>query len=184
MQNSSDIVTILGYVLFAFSEIVPLLPIPANGILHSLSIGIRNSFTKPKQDVDLELAHTLVDNRPQIANIVSMLEGNFRLTDTVKILNTKPQLIQYVKKLSIDKNLQFINSILTTNPDIVNDIKNLLVNKITQSGTQSGTPIFNGIDGSGEMNENDGLEESYPEIVNQFQSGSKWVPIRGNRRAK
>lgn len=127
----TDYATIIGYALFAFSEIIPLLPIPANGILHSLSIGIKNSFTTQPVNTDIEMAHSLVETRPQLANIVSMLEGNFRLTDTVKLLNAKPQLIPFVEKLANDKNLQFINSLLTSNPDVINDIKRLVINKIS-----------------------------------------------------
>lgn len=133
----TDYTTIIGYALFAFSEIIPLLPIPANGILHSLSIGIKNSFTKPQNQPDVEIAHSLVDTRPQLATIVPMLEGNFRLTDCLRLLNSKPQLIHFVEKIANDKNLQFINSILAANPDIVNDIKRLVVNQIS---TQSQMP--------------------------------------------
>lgn len=126
-----DYTSIIGYALFAFSEIIPLLPIPANGILHSLSIGIKNSFTKQPVNTDIEMAHSLVETRPQLANVVSLLEGNFRLTDSVKLLNSKPQLIPLVEKIATDKNMQFINSLLASNPDIINHIKRMIISQLT-----------------------------------------------------
>jgi hypothetical protein len=140
MSSYPDITTIIGYSLFAFSEIIPLLPIPANGILHSLAIGITNSFSNTKPNTDAEIAHTLIDTKPQMANVVSTLEGNFRLTDALKLLNSKPQLIPYIEKLAYDKNLHFINSLLVNNPDSINEIKRLIINCLSNQ-----TPQINNI---------------------------------------
>lgn len=131
MSNYPDIITIIGYSLFVFSELIPLLPIPANGILHSLAIGIKNSFSNQKPNTDIEIANSLIKTKPQLANIVSTLEGNFRLTDSLKILNSKPQLIPYVERLAYDKNLQFINTLLTNNPELINEIKVFAINKFS-----------------------------------------------------
>ena len=137
MSSYPDITTIIGYALFAFSEIIPLLPIPANGILHSLAIGIKNSFS----NTDAEIAHTLIDTKPQMANVVSTLEGNFRLTDSLKLLNSKPQLIPYIEKLAYDKNLFFINTLLANNPDSINEIKRLIINLLSSNQNLANTDI-------------------------------------------
>lgn len=47
-----DYGTIIGFTLFAISEIIPLLPIPANGIFHSFLIGLHNSFKNPIKDIE------------------------------------------------------------------------------------------------------------------------------------
>lgn len=137
MSSYPDITTIIGYSLFVFSEIIPLLPIPANGILHSLAIGIKNSFSNKKPNTDVEIAHTLIDTKPQMANIVSTLEGNFKLTDALKLLNSKPQLIPYIEKLAYNKNLHFINSLLVNNPGSINEIKSLIINCLSNTNASN-----------------------------------------------
>lgn len=47
-----DYGTIIGFTLFAISEIIPILPIPANGIFHSFLIGLHNSFKDPIKDIE------------------------------------------------------------------------------------------------------------------------------------
>jgi len=159
MSSYPDITTIIGYSLFAFSEIIPLLPIPANGILHSLAIGITNSFSNTKPNTDAEIAHTLINTKPQMANVVSTLEGNFRLTDALKLLNSKPQLIPYIEKLAYDKNLHFINSLLVNNPDCINEIKHLIINCL--SNTNQSSPITldnNNNNNNNDVNEDDNIQ--------------------------
>ena len=75
MSNSSYITTIIGYSLFALSEFLPLLPIPANGFLHSIAIGLQNSFSNKPVSTDLEIAQNLLISRPNMQNIISTL-GN------------------------------------------------------------------------------------------------------------
>lgn len=136
MPSYPDITTIIGYLLFGFSEIITLLPIPANGILHSLAIGVKNSFSNTKPNTDVEIAHTLIDTKPQMANIVSTLEGNFKLIDALTLLNSKPQLIPYIEKLAYDNNLKFINSLLINNPNSINEIKRLIINCLSNQTLQ------------------------------------------------
>jgi hypothetical protein len=131
-MSDTSVITIIGYCLFAFSELAPLLPIPANGLLHSFVIGLKNSLTTKKPTQDVEVAHVLVDKQPDIANVISTLQGNFRLLDAIKLLNAKPNVLGQIEHLSYNKNLQFINTLLINNPDIINEIKRLIVNKINQ----------------------------------------------------
>lgn len=130
MSESFNTSSVIGYVLFAVSELLPLLPIPTNGILHSLSIGLTNSFSKKSQSTDLEIAQNLLISRPNMQNIVSLLEGNQKLIDSIGLLNNNPQLITLLHKLGKDKNLQFINTLLTNNPDTINTIKKLVMNTV------------------------------------------------------
>ena len=139
MPDSSYIATILGYCLFALSEFLPLLPIPANGFLHSIAIGLQNSFSNKPVSTDIEIAQNLLISRPNMPNIISTLEGNNNLINSIKLLNDKPQLLAQLNKLAYDKNLQFINTLLINNPDIINEIKNIIINtlnKTTQIQTQ------------------------------------------------
>jgi hypothetical protein len=65
-----DTTTIIGYVLFAISEILPLLPIPTNGVFHSLTIGLKNSIKNSNNDI--EVAQNVLKQKPDIANIVNL----------------------------------------------------------------------------------------------------------------
>jgi hypothetical protein len=133
MPDSSYITTILGYCLFALSEFLPLLPIPANGFLHSIAIGLKNSFSNKPVSTDIEIAQNLLISRPNMSNIVSTLEGNHNLINSIKLLNDNPQLLAQINKLAYDKNLQFINTLLINNPDIINQIKSLIINTINNT---------------------------------------------------
>jgi len=139
MSDGSYITTILGYGLFALSEILPLLPIPANGFLHSIAIGLQNSLSNKPISTDLEIAQNLLISRPNMPNIISTLEGNSNLINSIKLLNDKPQLLAQINKLAYDKNLQFINTLLINNPDIINEIKNIIIN--TLKNTTQSPPI-------------------------------------------
>ena len=85
MSDSSNAVSIIGFVFFALSELLPLLPIPANGFLHSLFIGLKNSFAKQTKNVDLEIAQSLVNTRPEFVELVNTIEGNSNLIDALKM---------------------------------------------------------------------------------------------------
>ena len=115
MSDSSNAVSIIGFVFFALSELLPLLPIPANGFLHSLFIGLKNSFAKQTKNVDLEIAQSLVNTRPEFVELVNTIEGNSNLIDALKMLTKSPELVSLVQKIADDKNLQLINTLLINN---------------------------------------------------------------------
>jgi len=135
MSDSSYLTTITGYILFFLSEVLPLLPIPANGVLHSIAIGLKNSFSNKKPSTDVEIAQNLLISRPNMPNIISTLEGNHNLINSIKILNDNPQLLQQITKLAYDKNLQFINTLLINNPDVINEIKKIIISTINNTTT-------------------------------------------------
>lgn len=132
MSNINSVATIIGYALFAFSEIVAVLPIPANGVFHSLIIGLKNSATKIKSS-DIEMAKTLITNKPDMANIITTLEGNPILIETVKIILANPGITKSIGEIANNNNLQFINTLLINNPDIINITKTLIIEKINDS---------------------------------------------------
>ena len=89
MSSYPDITTIIGYSLFAFSEIIPLLPIPANGILHSLAIGITNSFSNTKPNTDITPSSNSYGNIVQmeaLQNSSMIIKGN---SDSLKMHNKR-----------------------------------------------------------------------------------------------
>lgn len=126
---SNNITIIIGYTLFALSEIIAVLPIPANGMFHSLLIGLKNSVSKINS-TDIEMAQTLISTKPDMANIITTLQGNSKLIDSVKTVINNPEIITNVENIVKDKNLQFINTLLINNPEIINDIKVVIIQKV------------------------------------------------------
>ncbi len=133
MSNNDSTLGIIGFVFFAISELLPILPIPANGFIHSLFIGLRNSFTK-KPNIDLEIAHSLVNTRPVLANLVNTLEGNDKLIDVLKLVTSKPNLIPLIEKIANDPNLEVINNVLVNNPDDMKvQTKRIIFSKLSEN---------------------------------------------------
>ena len=65
-----------------------------------------------------------------MAHIITTLEGNPKLIDSVKTVINNPEIITNVENIAKDKNLQFLNSLLMNNPEIINDIKVIIIQKI------------------------------------------------------
>jgi hypothetical protein len=135
MSESSSTLPIVGFVFFALSELLPLLPIPANGFLHSLFIGLKNSFAKQTKNVDLEIAQSLVNTRPEFVDLVNTIEGNSNLIETLKMLTKNPELVSLIQKIGDDKNLQLINTLLINNPDIKTETKRSIFSKLSDTST-------------------------------------------------
>jgi hypothetical protein len=140
---SNNITIIIGYALFAVSEIIAVLPIPANGMFHSVLIGLKNSVSKINS-TDIEMAQTLISTKPDMANIITTLQGNSKLIDSVKTVINNPEIITNVENIVKDKNLQFINTLLINNPEIINDIKVVIIQKVNDIvNTSQSSPIIN-----------------------------------------
>ena len=140
---SNNITIIIGYTLFVLSEIIAMLPIPANGMFHSLLIGLKNSVSKINS-TDIEMAQTLISTKPDMANIITTLQGNSKLIDSVKTVINNPEIITNVENIVKDKNLQFINTLLINNPEIINDIKVVIIQKVNDIvNTSQSSPIIN-----------------------------------------
>lgn len=138
-MDTNNTATILGFVLFAISELAGLLPIRANGLLHSLCIGLVNGLSnKSKSSTDIEMAQKLVKHKPEMANIINALEGNQRLIETVNSITTNPQVIQDIEGLVSNNSLHYINTLLINNPEIINDVKKMILAQIVQINGHNG----------------------------------------------
>jgi hypothetical protein len=89
------VTTIVGFGLFLMSELLPLLKIQGNGLIHSLFLGFGNAFTNlPK---DLEAAQTAISNNPDFTNIVNFISENPQMKSLVKSLIKDPQLLSIIQ---------------------------------------------------------------------------------------
>ena len=143
--NTSEVViTIVGYVLFAISEILPLINIPTNGILQSLVIGVGKAFKNPEKDI--EMANMLIKNKPEFVNIVNSISTNPQILQIVNSLISNPfdannvTIIQNNPDISnvvsmIGNNNQLRNTVvgLASDPNLYNNINMLLNNPKTAS---------------------------------------------------
>ena len=100
---------IIGYVLFVISEIVAVLPIPANGFLHSFFIGLNNSIKNSNNDI--EVAQQLVSTRPNTANLFNKIAINSEFSNTVKKISDNPDILPYIEN---DYNLEEIEKSIDT----------------------------------------------------------------------
>lgn len=126
----SNTITIIGYALFAVSELAGILPIPANGLLHSLAIGLKNSLSRGRSDADIEMAQKLVKHKPVMADIINCLQGNPTLIAAVNTLISNPQVINNVDSLVKDRSLLHINTMLQSNPDIISHVQKIIIEQI------------------------------------------------------
>lgn len=97
------VTTILGYSLFFLSELLPLLPIPANGFFHIIVVGLQNAFKNPTKDI--EMARDLVSNKNvnnDFSHIVNTLANNSQLNSTVLNLINNPQLANNINSIQND----------------------------------------------------------------------------------
>jgi predicted regulator of amino acid metabolism with ACT domain len=116
-----DTSTILGYVLFAASEIFALLPTKSSGFLQTLVLGFGRSFAMPEKDV--ELAKSVVSTDKSFTTTVNMLSTNPQLKTIVDNLIANPKLMSIYS--DINNNLDLINAIHNniTLHNVVNHIK-------------------------------------------------------------
>jgi hypothetical protein len=156
--------TIIGYVLFIVSEFVSLIPIPANGLLHSFTIGFQNSFKNP--DINTEMTQSLLQNNPNIATLVNRIANNMHITNSINTLLDKPQVLSQINTISNNNKLQYIITLLNNHPEMINDISNIIEkqillqsqNNINQTPSQQTQPIQN-------LGNNDTVINLNPEIT-------------------
>lgn len=130
----SSTMEIIGFILFAVSEIIAVLPIPANGFLHSLSIGLKNSIKN--SNTDIEMAQQIVTTKPNIASLFNKIAVNPELSNAIKKISDSPEIIPFIEALSQNHQLQYVLSLLQNNPDIIGDVKQLVETNITQNQIQ------------------------------------------------
>lgn len=119
---------IIGYVLFILSELVSIIPIPANGLLHSFMIGIQNSFKN--QNTNIEIAQNLLNKNPSLANLINKLNSNANIGSSINRLLENPENIKLIDLISNDNKLQYIITLLNNNPNIINTVTNTVERQI------------------------------------------------------
>jgi hypothetical protein len=116
---------IIGYILFALSEILPLINVPTNGIIQTLLLGLGKAFKPP--DKDIELAQKTVV-KPEFTKLVNTIESNSQLSEIINhIINNS----QYINILSnLINNNQLLNDFtqLANNNQLQQILNNLINN--------------------------------------------------------
>jgi len=127
-MDTQTIITIIGYVLFGLSELLPLLPIPTNGFLQSIFIGLQNAFKNPPKDIDIEMAKNLVSNKNgnNLVNIVNSLATNTQLHNIVLNLINNPHLANNISFIQNDTILLSQLQSISSNSQIKSVISALL----------------------------------------------------------
>jgi len=127
-----DVFTIIGYILFALSELFSLLPINTNGFLDTLRVGLRNSISDSNGNPDIEMAQNILRSKPEIAKLINDISTNPKLTSTVNRLTGNLHVVQFVNTLIKNQDVQFIFTLLKNNPGIIHDVKGLVVSHLNK----------------------------------------------------
>ena len=135
----TDLATIIGYILFGISEILPLLPIPTNGMFHSMIIGLQNSLKDPNQDI--EMARKLLHRKPELANVVTSISSNTNLQSTVTTLANNPHITQNVDLLCANDNINYIMTLLNNNPQVIKDTQSFIESQIVSNSNSNGNGV-------------------------------------------
>ena len=129
-MSSPDVATIVGYVLFAISEILPFLPIHANGFFESVIIGLKNGFNN--RDADVELAQQLISKKPTVANVVNTMSTNPVIQNCFKNILENQNIIPFIETLCNSPELQNLFHSMNSNPVLLNNVKNIILTNQTQ----------------------------------------------------
>jgi len=114
--------TIIGYALFAISELFSILPIPTNGILQTFILGFKNAFSNPPKDI--EMAQTIAQN-PSFANIVNVLSQNTDLKGNIDLAISNPQIAHLLSIIGVNPDTLDALTNVVINPGLLNLIKHL-----------------------------------------------------------
>lgn len=149
---TDNIATIIGYILFALSEILPLINIPTNGFLHTFILGFSNAFQNKQKDI--EMAQVLVEKQnfadiintistnPQIKTLIDKLINDPQLSNTLhSILDNNPLYLQ-LQKLTNNTQLQSILNTLINDQQLCNNIS-VLTPDILKILTPQNTNLLN-----------------------------------------
>ncbi len=127
--STESITAIVGYVLFAVSEILSVLDIPTNGILQSFMLGLKNAFLNPKPQIK-----DIVANDPQYQKLMTYLYNDSSTRNFISNMIDNPQVKTNDLKSFIinmdnttrieDPNLEMIKPYLDSN--MVNTVKSLI----------------------------------------------------------
>lgn len=125
-----DYTAIIAFSLFAASEVLAVLPIPANGFLQSLFIGLKN--TLQKNNNELKIAQGIVTSKPEIAEIIHQVATSKPLSDAITHLTEHPQVIPQVDALCSNPTLCYIITVLQNNPQLTANISQILEHNMSK----------------------------------------------------
>jgi hypothetical protein len=132
-----DTTAIVGFSLFALSEVLAVLPIPANGFLQSLMIGLRNSLNKKRNDI--EMAHTMIGDKPEVACVVNQVATSKPLAEALASLASNPHIIPQVEALCKNSTLTYIITVLENNPQLLASIAQTLEHSMSNTEIRVGS---------------------------------------------
>ena len=121
------VVTIIGYVLFSISEILPLLPIKTSGLLHTMILGFRDAFKSP--DKDIELVMSFIHGDKSLVSMVNTLGTNAQLKQFVESVVQNPQTLhnmQTIGQMTVDE-LRILDT-FRSKPDLFKTVDNVVNN--------------------------------------------------------
>jgi hypothetical protein len=177
-MNSELIATVIGYVLFAISEILPLINIPTNGIIQSFFLGVGNAFKNPEKNI--ELAQILIHSKPELglANVVNTISSNPLVKSIIDDLLANPTNINNITAVQKQKEIASVVSILRNNTNIKEMVTKLLsdpniynnVSVLLSNPNLSHPSLMKGLSNS-VITENPGLLDAFkvPGIADNIQ---------------
>lgn len=144
---ADNIASIIGYILFGLSEILPFINVPTNGFLHTFILGFSNAFKNKEKNI--ELAQVLVEKQnfadiintvstnPQIKTLIDTLINDPNLVNTFNsLLNNNSQLsILQLQKLTNNTQLQSILNTLINNTQLVSILSDDTLKLLTPQNT-------------------------------------------------
>lgn len=126
-MDSTTISSIIGFSLFALSEILTFINVPANGVLHALTVGMGNAFVQPQKNVDVEMAQSLVSN-PQLANVINTMNTNPQIKNIIDHLINNPTFANNISSVQNNSNISTLISMISSHPDFKNAMESLVKN--------------------------------------------------------
>ena len=119
-----DINAILGFSLFAISEILGVIPLPANGLLHSIVIGFKNSFSNPTNNTSLINNITSTVSKPDLELIINSLATNPNMLNSIKLLVNNQRVLPLMDLVCSNQDIDYLLSLIKNNPLLLKGILN------------------------------------------------------------
>lgn len=129
---------LIGYILFIISEFISVIPIPANGLLHSFLIGFKNSFKN--QGIDIK-------SNPNLSNLVNKIANNTNIINSLNTLLDNPGVLSHLDTINNNNKIQYIITLLSNYPQMVDNISTTVERQIVlqkQNSNQVQTSPLNG----------------------------------------
>ena len=143
-----SLTTIIGYILLVVSEILPLMNIPTNGIIHTFVLGFRDAFMNPTRDVTM--AESLIKDEPAFAQMINTISSNPQMKTLVDAVICDPvqaqilhsalgnaNLKNQIDRLCSNNQLQNIMNGLIQNAEFCNSVSNVLKDPTLMNSTAS-----------------------------------------------